>query len=55
MTIYDKEAIDKFQGPERTAVWRDEASDEDMFRIYDFMLCEIVQSGKIRDLTSVTA
>lgn len=55
LTVYDKEAVDKFQGPVRTAVWRDEASDVDMFRIFDFMLCEIVQSGKIRDLTSVTA
>ena len=54
-TVYDREAVDKFQGPVRTAVWRDEAADVDMFRIFDFMLCEIVQSGKIRDLTSVTA
>jgi len=54
-TVYDREAVDKFQGPVRTAVWRDESTDVDMFRIFDFMLCEIVQSGKIRDLTSVTA
>lgn len=54
MTIYDREAVDKFQGPVRTAVWRDEAADVDMFTIFDFMLCEIIIAGRIRDLTGVS-
>lgn len=54
-TVYEKEAVNKFQGPVRTAVWRDEAADVDMFRIFDFMLCEIIIAGRIRDLTGVSA
>lgn len=54
-TVYEKEAVWKMQGPVRTAVWRDEAADVDMFRIFDFMLCEIIIAGRIRDLTGVSA
>lgn len=55
MTIYDKKAVYHMQGPIRTAVWRDEQRDVDAFRIFDFNLNKIIESGKIRDLTSVTA
>ncbi len=55
LTIYDKRAIVKFQGPVRTAVIRQELEDTDAFRVFDFNLPKIVQTTKIRDLTGVTA
>ena len=55
LTVYEKDAVYKMQGPVRTAVWRMEGEDVDAFRIFDFNLCEIIISGRIRDLTSVTA
>jgi hypothetical protein len=33
-----REAVDKFQGPVRTAVWRDAEADGDMFRILNFIV-----------------
>ena len=53
--VYDKGAIYKMQGPVRTAVFRDEMLDADMFRIFDFNLPKIQIAGRIRELTSVSA
>ena len=55
LTIYERDAVYLMQGPVRTAVWRDEMKDYDAFRIFDFNLCEIIETGKIRNITSVTA
>ncbi len=54
-TVYEKDAVYKMQGPVRTAVFRQELEDVDAFRIFDFMLTEIIIAGRIRDITGVTA
>ena len=54
-TIYDKSAIYKMQGPVRTAVFRQELEDVDMFRIFDFNLPKIIVAARLRDLTGVSA
>ena len=55
LSIYDKRAIVKFQGPIRTAVIRYDMSDVDAFRVFDFNLPKLIQTGKARDLTGATA
>ena len=55
MTIYDKRAIVKFQGPIRTAVVRLDMEDVDAFRVFDFNLPKLIQTSKARDLTGETA
>ncbi len=55
MTIYDKKAIVKFQGPVRTAVVRLDMEDVDAFRIFDFNYPKLIQTTKARDLTGETA
>jgi hypothetical protein len=54
-TIYQKAAVYKMQGPVRTAVVRQELEDVDAYRIFDFNLPKIIISGRIRDLTGVSA
>ena len=55
LTVYDKKAYVKFQGPVRTAVVRQELEDTDAFRVFDFNLPKLVQTTKARDLTGETA
>ena len=55
MSIYDKKAIVKFQGPIRTAVVRLDMEDVDAFRVFDFNLPKLIQTSKARDLTGETA
>ncbi len=55
LSIYDKRAIVKFQGPVRTAVVRLDMEDVDAFRVFDFNLPKLIQTGKARDLTGETA
>lgn len=55
LSIYDKRAIVKFQGPIRTAVVRLDMEDVDAFRIFDFNYPKLIQTSKARDLTGETA
>jgi hypothetical protein len=55
LSIYDKAAIVKFQGPIRTAVVRMDMPDVDAFRVFDFNLPKLIQTSKARDLTGATA
>jgi hypothetical protein len=55
LTVYDKSAIVKFQGPVRTAVVREEMQDVDAFRIFDFNLPKVLEPAKVRNITGVTA
>lgn len=54
-TVYQKSSVYKMQGPVRTAVVRQEFEDVDAYRIFDFNLPKIIISGRIRDLTGVSA
>ena len=53
--IYDKQAIVAFQGPTSTAMYRDALHRFDGYINTDYFLTKIVQAGKIRKLTAVSA
>jgi hypothetical protein len=54
-TVYDKQAVIMAQGPVRTAQYRLEAEGIDAYIVRDWNQVKRVQSGKIRDITGVTA
>lgn len=55
LSVYDKQAFYLAQGPVRTAQYRLEQEGIDGYIVRDWNQIQLVQSGKARDLTSVTA
>jgi len=55
LTIYDKKAVILAQGPSKVAQYRNEEGGFEGYISRDWNAVKIVQSGKIRNLTGVTA
>lgn len=55
LTVYDKKAVILAQGPSRTASYRNEAGGIDAYITRDYNASKVVMSGRIRNLTGVTA